>query len=295
MSPLWWIWSAFFLLECVVAIYLNSYIVFFNGRSLTEGGKRNPVSLIQIVMGINKLTMRCIWIVNDVAFWLPDIFESSPYNAVAFLIAFNMYFNYWLMAWLCIYYSIFITNFSHPMFLWIKRILLAFLNQVLFLTLVGSLAIALLVYMWRDTVFSLRYNSMNGTTTEDVSIAYFYKIGAIILGSFLPFTGIAFSLVVSLSSLLKHVNNISQTGFDVQVHVTLIKSIAMLLILSVSYFPIYIINLTAAFKLKDPLQYIIWLMIVLSPTMETMIIIQASPKMRKNFPGWFCARGAGGS
>ncbi|XP_073490716.1 taste receptor type 2 member 40-like [Aquarana catesbeiana] len=246
-------------------------------------------------MGINKLTMRCIWIVHDVAFWLPDIFESPPYNAVAFLIAFHMYFNYWLLAWLCIYYSIFITNFNHQMFLWIKRNLLAFLNQVLFLAGVGSLAIALLVYMWRCTVLSLVNNSANGTTIEDVSITYFYKTGAIILGSFLPFTGIAISLVVSLSSLLKHVNNVSQAGIDVQVHVTLIKSIVMFLILSVSYFLIYIINLTAAFKPKDPLQCIILLLVVLTPTMETMIIIQASPKMRKNFPGWFCARGTGGS
>ncbi|XP_040211594.1 taste receptor type 2 member 8-like [Rana temporaria] len=292
MSPLWWIWSAFFLLECVVAIYLNSYIVFFNGRSLTEGGKRNPVSLILIIMGINNITMRCIWIVNDVAFWLTDIFDSPLYNAVAFLLGFHMYFNYWLAAWLCVYYTIFIANFSHRMFLWIKRNLLAFLNQVLFVTGVGSLAISLLALMWRCTV--IVNNSANGTTIEDVSITYFYKIGAIILGSCLPFTCIAISLMVSVSSLLKHVNNLSQTGFDVQVHVTLIKSMTVFFMISVSYFLVYIINLTAVFKLKDPLHCIIWLLIVLAPTMKSIIIIQASPKMRKNFPGWFCARGTGG-
>ncbi|XP_073490717.1 taste receptor type 2 member 9-like [Aquarana catesbeiana] len=201
--------------------------------------------------------------------------------------------NYWLLAWLSIYYSIFITNFSHRMFLWIKKNLLAFLPQVLFLTGVGSLVIAFLAYMWRYNVFCLIHNSTNGTTIEDVSLTYLCKSGAIILGSFLPFTGIAISLLISLSSLLKHVNNLSQTGFDVQVHVTLIKSMVMFLILSVLSFSCYMINLTNVNKSNNPLYFIIQSLMLIFPTLESIIIIKASPKLRKNFLSWFCFRRAG--
>ncbi|XP_040211595.1 taste receptor type 2 member 41-like [Rana temporaria] len=286
MSPLWWIWLAFCLLECVVAIYLNSYIVFFHGRSLTEGGKRNPVSLILIVMGINKMAMKCTWIVNDLKFWLPDIFDSL---SSVVLLSFHIHFSYWLTAWLSIYYSIFITNFSHQMFLWIKRNLLAFLPQVLLLTGVVSLAIAL-SYMWSHKVPSPIHYSTNGTQNvssivEDVSLMSFYLIVSISLGSCLSFTAIAISLVVSLSSLLKHVNNISRSGFNVQVHVTLIKSMAVFLILSVLSFFCYLINFIKMFKAPDPLYVVIQLLMLIIPTMESVVIIIASPKLRKNILG----------
>ncbi|XP_040211596.1 taste receptor type 2 member 41-like [Rana temporaria] len=293
MSPLGWIWSAFCLLQGLVVIYLNSYIVFILWRSLTEDGKRNPVNLIQMVMGINKITMRCSWIINDVTFWLPEIFDSPCYDISFVFRAFHIYFSYWLTAWLCIYYSIFITNSGHRLFLWIKRNLLAFLNQVLFLTGVGSLAIALLAYMWRYNVFFLRYNSTNGTTIEDISLTDLCKTSAIILGSCLPFIGIAISLVVSLSSLLKHVNNLSQTSFNVQVHVVVIKAMVLFLILSLFFFVCYALTLTKVYKNDNPMYFIIQSLMLIIPTLESIIIIKASPKLRKNFPRWFCFRGTG--
>ncbi|XP_040211597.1 taste receptor type 2 member 46-like [Rana temporaria] len=235
--------------------------------------------------------MRCIWIVNDVRFWLPDIL-NLPFNYISsILIAFHIYFSYWLTAWLCVFYSIFIANFSHQTFLWIKRNLLAFLPQVLFLTGVGSLAISLLAYTWRRKLSSLIPNSTNGTAIEGVY--YMYMIISIILGSCLPFTGIAISLVVSLSSLLKHVNNVSQTGFNVQIHVTLIKAMAMLLIISVSSFFCYSINLAITNKSNDPSYFIIQSLMLIIPTLESIIIIKASPKLRKNFLRYFCFRGTG--
>lgn len=291
MSPLCWIFYTFCFLEGAVAIFLNGFIVFFHGRSLREGGRRNPLSLIHIIMGIDKMAMQCVWTVKDVALWFPEIFDTPVNHKIFyFLITFCLHFSYWLTAWLSVYHSIFIANFSHQKWVWIKRNLLAFLPQVLSLTCVGSLVTSGL-YMRNSSFSSNAQYSMNGTQSVSAflpSVSGVYSV--IIFGYCLPFTVIVIFLLISVFSLMKHVSNVSQAGMNVQVHATLIKTMVAFVLLGLISFMCYMVHFITKYKSKDPSSVITEFLLMTVPTIETIIIIRASPKLRKHFLWLFCIR-----
>nr|DBA18876.1 TPA: hypothetical protein GDO54_014771 [Pyxicephalus adspersus] len=279
------------LLEAVVSIYLNLGIVLIYTRSWMKGLKLNPSSLIHLVMAANNFTMRFSRILDDFCLWLPEIFSTKYHSIILFFLAFHLYFNYWLTAWLCAYYCLIITNLSHQLVVSIKRNLSAYLPYLVFLTGVGSLAIAFL-YLWSGMNTSVQ-RPMNGSQISSfimgTSVTSSYRVLAAILGSGLPFIGIVIFLLLTVLVLLKHVQKIGHTGSNVQVHITAMKTMVMFFIASTIFLICDLIH-----NIKQTTIHVIvigWYVVASFPTVEAIIIIHASPKLQKIMPRWFCARG----
>nr|DBA18879.1 TPA: hypothetical protein GDO54_014774 [Pyxicephalus adspersus] len=292
MFALWVALTVLCLLEAVVSIYLNLGIVFIYTRSWMKRPKLNPSSLIHLVMGANNFTMRFSRIVDDLCPWLPGMFESGFYKITVVLLGFNLYFSYWLTAWLCAYYCLIITNLSHQLVVSIKRILSAYLPYWLCLTGVWSLAIAV-VYFYFTEMDTLVQHDMGNTlysiSTENDNITSIYTFLAASLGSGLPFIRITFFLLVTVVVLLKHAQHMGNTGSNVQVHITTIQTMVLFFIAS-TLFLICDLNIVInSYNDNDLMTVISWYVIALFPTLEAIIIIHASPKLKKIFP--FCAGG----
>nr|DBA18882.1 TPA: hypothetical protein GDO54_014776 [Pyxicephalus adspersus] len=278
-----------------MSVYVNLFIAYKSGRSLKKNFKRKPINLIQLVMAINNLTMRCTQVVEEAGFWLPV--GVKFFKVMDIYLDLYTFIAYWLTAFLCAFYFLNISKFSPQILTLIKRNLSILLPYILFFTGAGSMVITFL-YLWKVEA-SFSGDSMNRTrnaTSHAQSIVdntLFYAIFLFIFGCCVPFVGVMFFLLVTVTSLLKHVWNIGYTGWNVQVYTTAIRTMLMFLILLILFYISDIVNFATGDTSQSFTFIITWLLMVMFPSAEALIIIQASPKLRKTFPRWFCIRANG--
>ncbi|XP_068103519.1 taste receptor type 2 member 40-like [Hyperolius riggenbachi] len=220
--------------------------------------------------------------------WFSNRSESNPDLRMDVIMVSQMSFKYWLVAWLCAHYCISITSFSYKLFILIKRSLPGSLPYVLFLSGVVSLGSAWVYYLG-DKLGSPPQHPLNLTQSASFSkdeISLYNALGSF-FGYGLPFTKIVISLLVTVSSLMKHVHNIGHTGSNIQIHISAIKTMVMFLIFFVLCYilQMYLIVKEDHFETVEVM--IIWMIFQTFPTAEALIIIWSNPKFRKTFPRWF--------
>ncbi|XP_068103517.1 taste receptor type 2 member 40-like [Hyperolius riggenbachi] len=283
-------YGIFYFVIGAVPLYLNTWIV-YSVLKLTKCVKRSPVICMPILIGMNNIILCCLRTAG-ICFWLLTGVDPSQPTADSFLYAllrFHTCFGYWLIAWLSAFYAINITNFPHRMFVWIKRNLPSLLPYVLLQTGLVSLALAI-PYFWYVKAKIALMNPINETSKAKSCTKCFiflYPVVTTIFRSCLPFIMISISLLVTVSSLLKHIRNIGHTGSNIQVHIAAIRTMVMFLILSVFFF---ILDIIVIIKLdySVKLVFIFWILRMVFPATEAIIITQSNPKLKNIFPRWSC-------
>ncbi|KAM9305080.1 taste receptor type 2 member 1-like [Gastrophryne carolinensis] len=281
MSPLLIALLTLSFLECLLAFYLNTFIVLITGRSLRGEVTRNPANLIQFTIGVTNISMRGLMAAYTIIFF-EVMSESDNFNyLVTFLLISHVCFSYWLMAWLSAHYCSTITTTHHRLFIWIRKALSTFLPHVLILTAAGSLA---LTYV--EVGQFVQKGKVNATSMEDYITLN--KILSVTLSCCLPCVLILISLLVTVSSLLKHVRNMNRAvsgsaHLNVQVHVNAARTMVLFLLLGITFFTSEIIFFTLPSSVDNPTSVSFWIATIFFPSSEAAIIIQASPKLRKKF------------
>ncbi|XP_075687759.1 taste receptor type 2 member 50-like [Rhinoderma darwinii] len=189
-----------------------------------------------------------------------------------------------------------ITNFTHGLFVWFRRMISTSLWLLLLLSAVGSFIISVFS-IWALNV-EIEANPLdNRTSGRSIIKGTFYfsrvyvKIGTV-LGSFLPFMLTLLSILLTFSSLIRHVRKIKQnySGFTQQAHVNAIRRMCLLFVLS-AIFCIAQLMFFASRPSSSPdsLVSISWFIVLSFPTADAIIIIQTSSNIQKIFLKTFCA------
>ncbi|KAM5152725.1 taste receptor type 2 member 4-like [Mantella aurantiaca] len=280
-------------LQSLLSFYLNLYIVVFHTRSLRDGVKLNPPSLIQLAMGLTNISMRGMMIGSAVALWFPGYQVTRSYIIILIVVQSHLNFSYWLITWLCAYYCTILTNIRHQIFIWVKRSLVSFLPLLLFLSAVASFTL---------TVYSIHYFKIqipkdNSTHYILPNLIYSVSDHTVVFLNFLcyclPFLMTLASLVVTMSSLVRHIWKVKRndSGFtppNLQAHVSAVRTMASLLVLFVIVIVVEIVKPVAVSSSGQSVQLIIMVIVATFSLAEASIIIQSSPKLKKMFPPMIC-------
>nr|XP_028568750.1 taste receptor type 2 member 60-like [Podarcis muralis] len=195
----------------------------------------------------------------------------------------------WFATWLSALYCVKITNFSHPLFLQMKRRFPGLVPWLLLGTVVFS-AIVTTVTITGSTVISkcrlfeshLSNNSNSGNVMPDFCK---YLIHLYIVPDFFSFVVFLSSSVLVLTSLWRHKNLLrnSTRDFSTDVHLNAIKALASFSILYVSSFCVEFLGIVLSFMdIKDD-----WVTINLFNAVaayssgHAVILIFVNPKLKQ--------------
>ncbi|XP_073502373.1 taste receptor type 2 member 9-like [Phyllobates terribilis] len=284
-------------LDTGISLFLNIYIVIAAAKNIGNGVKVSPPDVIHLVMGLVDLVLQCSLTVQSLLFdlYAPTLFMRKTYVPMTILNLSLIYFMSWLLAWLSAYYCTSIANFTHRLFLWSKRTISSTLWLLLLLSAVESFIIGI-SSIWSLNV-EIEVSSPDNSTGEVFFVKgtfYFSLLHvqiATVLGSFLPFILTLLSILLTFSSLIRHMSRIKKkySGITQQAHINGIRRISLLLLLSAVFCVTQLMYFSGRSSTSlDALNIISWLLITVFPAANAIIIIQASSKIKKAFVKIFC-------
>ncbi|KAM4023621.1 taste receptor type 2 member 140-like [Anomaloglossus baeobatrachus] len=298
-SVFWTLVLIVLFLDTGLSLSLNVCIVISASRSIKNGVKVSPPDVIHLVMGLVGLVLQCCLTVQSYLFVLYTsiLFMKKIYVPMTLLNLALIYFMSWLHAWLSAYYCTSIANFTHQLFLWSKRTIPSSLWLLLLLSAVESLVIGV------SSIWSLiveTEDSSSDNCTDEVFFVkgtfYFSLLHvqiATVLGSFLPFVLTLLSILLTFSSLIRHMRRMKKSycGITQQAHIKAIRSISLLLSLSAVFCIAQLMLFSGkASSSPDVLVTISWFLITVFPTANAIITIQVSSNIQKTFVKTFWAR-----
>ncbi|XP_063788994.1 taste receptor type 2 member 40-like [Pseudophryne corroboree] len=262
-------------------------------KSIRNDKRLNPPHLIHLLRGLVNILLQSSLTVQGSLYVIcvPVLFIREVYIPL-FIINLTMtYCSFWLTAWLCAYYCTTITNFRYGLCVWLQRIRSSSLLLLLLLTAGGTFLIGLL-FIWNVTLENEIKGSENSTLgtsfiSETFNVNPLYSLIATCLGCCLPFILILYSIILTVSSLMRHVCNMKQSdsGFTcpkLQAHLNAIRTVTLILIVFVTFCIAEIVLSTATFStIPDGKILISWSIVMSYPAAESIIAIQASSKLRK--------------
>nr|DBA18881.1 TPA: hypothetical protein GDO54_014775 [Pyxicephalus adspersus] len=282
---------SFAVFESLLSFFLNLYIMVFHVKSLRNGIKLTPINLIQLVMGATNISMRGTMLGGSIALAFSLDYAIRLYHITLIIVPFHLNFSYWLIAWLCTYYCTTITNIRHRIITWMKNGLRSYLPHLLLLSAVMSLILSV-----QSDWFVHIQISNNNSTIRNILPYFRFSITNLNLLIFtflctcLPFLIILGSLLVTMSSLFRHIWKVKKynSSPNLQAHISAVRTMLLLLVLSITINIAEIVKLVAMSIFEDSVQLIIWLIVATFPMMEGAIIIQSSRKLKKMFLQRFC-------
>lgn len=297
LSPEWIVILVLSLLGSLMSFIFNIGIVLADSKSWRQGKKFNHSDLIHLIMGVVNIIMQCSLTGQGIIylFCLPALLHKEVYSFNVILNMTLTYYSYWLSAGLCVHYCISITNLSHRVFVWLKKTFLVSLPHLLFLSMVASFIITIPA-VWNFELKIIKQSLGNGSCDSDINASFSFGLAYIqtarFLGCCIPFLLILISIVVTVSSLLKHMwkmkkNDSSFGGSKFGAHINAIRTMILFLALFiVFYIDVNLFYLTDL-NFKGPLTIVGWIIFMSFPLVESIIIIQASAKLKKFLFGKF--------
>ncbi|XP_077130068.1 taste receptor type 2 member 40-like [Ranitomeya variabilis] len=288
----WMLLLLFGMLDSLTTYILNVCILVASAKSLRTGQKRNPPDLIYLVIGVVNIALQCslsyqglLAVFSISSMFIQKVFVPTIVSTLTLL-----YFTYWLTAWLCIYYCVTISTFSHPFFVWSKRNISMYLPRLLLLSAAGCFFISIPA-IWMATVEVTLQSVVNGSLdpifisgTYHLQLTYIQT--ATFLGCCVPFLLILVSIIVTNSSLLRHLckmrkkeSGLSQTKDEA--HVNAIRTMWRFLTISIIFYISEILFFSMPPNPEDPYTILSWLIFMSFPTAESLVIIYANPKLRR--------------
>ncbi|KAM4024021.1 taste receptor type 2 member 40-like [Anomaloglossus baeobatrachus] len=296
-----WILVIINFLDTGLGYILNVFILVAGVKSLKTGQKLNPPDLMNLVIGIANIALQCFLILQGLlsTSFISSLSMREVYVPITVGTLTLTYFTYWLTAWLCVYYCVSISNFNHPFFLWSKRNISMYLPHLLLLSAAGCFFISLPA-IWTASMQITLQSPVNSTNdpifiTGYLNLHPLYIQASSSIGCYAPFLLILLSIIITNSSLIRHLQKIkqkdsglSQTNY--QAHINAIRTMWCFLTISIIFCISEILLFSRSLSPEDP--YIIFsgLIFMSFPTSESLIIIFANPKLRKQMMAkvlWF--------
>ncbi|KAM4024022.1 taste receptor type 2 member 40-like [Anomaloglossus baeobatrachus] len=283
--------------------FLNFCILVAGVKTMRTGQKLNPPDVINLLIAAANIMLQCFISFQGLLsiFFISILFMREVYVPITVGTLTLLYSTYWLTAWLCVYYCVTISNFNHPFFLWSKRNISMYLPRLLLLSSAGSFFISLPA-IWTASVKVTLQSAVNSTNdpifvTGSLHLQPLYIQTAAFIGCYTPFLLNLVSIIMTNSSLIRHVrkmkqkdSGLSQTNF--QAHVNAIRTMWCFLTISI-IFCISEILLFSMSLIHEDYSVFNGLIFMSFPTAESFVIIFANPKLKREIMGkvlWLCRK-----
>ncbi|XP_075175982.1 taste receptor type 2 member 40-like [Anomaloglossus baeobatrachus] len=288
----WMLLLVFGTLDSLTTFVLNMHILVASAKSLRARQKMNPPDLIYLVIGVVNIALQCLLGYQGllIIFSLPSLYIQKVFYPTVLGNLTLLYFTNWLTAWLCICYCVSISNFNHPFFRWSKRNISMYLPRLLLLSAAGCFFISLPA-IWMASVQITLQSPANSTIGLIFIRGTFhfqplYIQTALFMGCFIPFLLILVSIMVTNTSLLRHLCKMRQKDSGLsqtkdQAHINAIRTMWRFLTISILFYISEIVFFSMSPNPEDPYTILSWLVFMSFPTAESLIIIFANTKLRR--------------
>nr|BDF92177.1 taste receptor type 2 member 705 [Dasyurus viverrinus] len=241
----------FFLLESVVAIIGNGFIIVVLGREWMRCWTLTPGDMILASLGISRFFLQWTAIISD---FYSYFFSTSKGVLLGMMWNLPNVTTFWFTTLLAVFYCVKLSSFNHSIFFWLKWRISRFVPWLLLWSLVLSILISILSFV---KGYHLLQSPVIGNNSEKTilnanirafQINFFLPLQLFIL--LIPFFVFLVSIILLISSLCQHLGNMEHHSADpqdprMQVHIITLKSLFFFLILFTSYLLPLIITTTA--------------------------------------------------
>nr|XP_028568747.1 taste receptor type 2 member 40-like [Podarcis muralis] len=231
-------------IETLIGMVGNGFIAIVNCIDWFRSRKLSPADMILSCLSLFRFAFHVVLIRAEIF----NLFLVNPVLMLNLNISsdFSWLFlntaSLWFAAWLSVLYCVKIANFSHPLFLQMKRRFPGLVPWLLLGTVVFS-AITTTVALTGSNIFSKcnlyeSHLNKNNDSAINTSNSCEFLILLYIFPNLFPFTMFLFSSILLLTSLWRHKNLLQNSARDVstEVHLNAIKALA-------SFFVLYVTNI----------------------------------------------------
>ncbi|XP_068959171.1 taste receptor type 2 member 7-like [Petaurus breviceps papuanus] len=274
--------------EFLLGILVNGFIVLVNCIDWIKRKKLSPSDLILVSLAISRIGLSCTITWNGYLI-LTSIEVPTYIRIIDIFLILTHTSNIWFTTILNIFYFLKITNFSNPLFLWMKwRI-----DRMFFMLLIGPVLIYFSIgfpmtermYYYYGRLFSggkERNMSQDVQVKKSMFLMFHVLIGLLPL---VPFILSIISLSLLILSLWRHTRQmqLNSTGFrdpSTEAHVRAMKAVSSFAVI----FLLYYMSLFADYMTveKNKLTSILSMSIMLLyPSGHSLILILWNNKLRK--------------
>uniref|UniRef100_A0A670K935 Taste receptor type 2 n=1 Tax=Podarcis muralis TaxID=64176 RepID=A0A670K935_PODMU len=243
-------------IETLTGMVGNGFIAIVNCIDWHRSRKLSPVDMILSLLGLFRFAFHAVTV--QVAIF--NLVFVDPVLMLKINIAYDsswLFLNtasLWFATWLSVLYCVKIANFSHPLFLQMKRRFPGLVPWLLLGT-VGFSAITTTVALTGNNIFSKcnlfeSHLNNNNDSAINTSNSCEFLILIYIFPYLFPFTMFLFSSILLLTSLWRHKNLLQNSARDVstQVHLNAIKALASFSILYVTNAFVEILSIVLFWK-----------------------------------------------
>ncbi|XP_032110208.1 taste receptor type 2 member 8 [Sapajus apella] len=279
--------------EFIIGILGNGYIGLVNWIDWIKKKKISTIDCILTNLVISRICLISVMVLNGIVIVVfPDVYTKRKLQIVICTFwTFANYLNMWFTTCLNVFYCLKIANFSHPLFLWLKRKI----DMVVRWILLGCFAISLLVSLIVLIVLSCDYkfhatgkHKRNITEMFHVSKTLSFKpLTLFNLFAIVPFIVSLISFILLVRSLWRHTKQIklhatSCRDPSTEAHVRAIKTMTSFIFF---FFLYYVISLLVTFSYlitKYKLAMVCGeIVAILYPLSHSLILIIFNKKLRQ--------------
>ncbi|XP_018429670.1 PREDICTED: taste receptor type 2 member 9-like [Nanorana parkeri] len=277
------------LLGLGLAIPFNTCIVIVHLKVIRKKGKLSPSDVIFMAKGMVNVLLQGFMTVQGMLFVFSRevVYTRDVYSFLSAPVYSLTYFSFWMTFWLSAHYCTNITHLSYGFFIWLKGIVSNFLSQILFLTALAMFIVNAPCSFYLQEESGLQSSeNITKAPIKTLRVIFPCLVPVTFLGCFLPFCLSLLCLLLTFSFLVRHVwrvknNDSGSSRPNLQAHVTALRTIFFLLLI----FVLFCISQALRFISKSgQLGYSIsmvgWNLRILSPSLETAVIFQASNKLK---------------
>ncbi|XP_077202617.1 taste receptor type 2 member 40-like [Paroedura picta] len=294
-SPLGIFFLTVFLIETIISLLGNGFIIAVIGQSQCHSRKSVPCDFLLTTLSLTRFLLQWVIVSSQFAYFSsPETYLHSMTQK-----AFNCTWIYlntaslWCATWLNVFYCVKVTNFALPLFVWLKPQIGVLVPRFLGISLLAFIICSvnpIMIYFKEKTCHNLTGNLAENASQSETGGSF----PVTVLSRFqFSFTAISFSICVSASILLlislwRHKRNLKKGGlspkdFSTQAHLSVMKPLLLLLFFYIVHFPAMII------AIGDILQYgrlerlVSDIVLTSYPSAHSVILIFTNPKLKKAY------------
>ncbi|KAM5152721.1 taste receptor type 2 member 9-like [Mantella aurantiaca] len=286
VALLWAVGFIVAIVECVLGVLFNSYIIALNVAHWRRGLAPSLCDKILVLMAVNNICLQCdmnictfIFIVFPKMLQYPNI-----YSPISVFLIFQFYFSFWITAALCVYYCLRIVSFKLHFFIHLKANITNVLTRFLIGSVVGSLTISV-VSIWEIHVkLTVNITSSPVIIDSSIEIGETYKYLTIFMGCCLPFMLAVLCVILTLTSLCRHYHSMksNHSGFSIPRLDAHMRAARIMLYLITLYAIFYLseVNLLASsLTVQSTWQMASLFFVLIYPTTQSTIVIMGNSKL----------------
>ncbi|XP_036279997.1 taste receptor type 2 member 40 [Pipistrellus kuhlii] len=279
-------------IECLAGIVGNGFITAVRRAEWVRHQRLPMGDYIVLILSFSRILLQ-VWMmlenVLSLLFWA-TYNQNRVYTPFKVIILFLNYSNLWLAAWLTILYCLKIANFTHPLFVKLKRKIIVLMTWLLRLSPLISLCFS---FPLSKDVFNVYVNSfipiLSSNTMEKMYFAETIVVNLVLfynLGVFIPLIMFILAATLLITSLKRHTlqmesNATGSRDPSMEAYLGAIRAISYFLIL-------YIFNAIALFLSMSNVfdTYSFWdvlckLIMAAYPAGHSLLLTLGNPGLRR--------------